>query len=173
MRPWRADMAKSNDIPIISLTDPKVIEKLLARLNLMHEVGIGYHQQQWADKHDMNMRQYLAFPRNEVKRKPYVGCSNLFMPLTRVVIHGVLYREDDAFFNQDPYIAVRAVGRSREPMTMQRQFSAERLETYYQNQHRYVTPLRSIVRTGLKELAIDGTCVFHSRSEERRVGKEC
>lgn len=155
-----------NDIQQIVLENGSPAhEILMRRLQNMYDDAIAYHSTQWDDKHDLYQRLYLAMPRNAIKTKPFMGASNLFMPMTRVVTHSILYREDDAFFNQEPFISVRAIGKpdAQTSVSQQRLMSSEKLDLYYQSFYRYVCNLRGVTKIALKENAIDGTAVLHPR----------
>ncbi len=132
-------------------------ERLVTKLKVMIESAEVYHSTEWADKHKIYMRQYLAQPATAQVLKPYKGASNLFPPLTRVICEGILAREDDALFNQDPPFQLYPWDNS--PGLAE----SERLNLYYANLWKYVLRMRQVGKDWLKDNAIDGTSVVAPR----------
>lgn len=115
------------------------------------------YRSSWALDHKDWNDAYFMVPENETRLDPWPGASNLFMPLIRVGVDGLLAQFHDAMFSNNPFIKVRAT-------TDEHQEAADDLSRYY-GEHYYTreVPFRRIGGDYLWDTLISGTAVLKNR----------
>lgn len=146
----------SNLIPKIRLSADEQ-ERLKNRLDEMIIQAEDFRQSsRWSRLHELYWRLYFAEPEYEVKNWPWENASNLFIPLTQVVIAGIMAQEFDAMLSNDP--TVKVVGLDEE------QAEAEQLSLYYGDYfYRQKVNLRQLGSDWLLDNLVDGTSAVKVR----------
>lgn len=156
-------MATRNEIPRIKLSEDEA-ERLRKRLIEMVLEAEDFHSE-WAQLHDSYLRSYLTMPEFRVKNDPWPGASNVFIPLTRVVVDGILAQEYDAMFSNEPFGKV--VGFEEQDLR-----DAELLTRFYfEYVYTKVIPFRELANDFLFDNTVDGTSAVKPRWDRDRYLK--
>lgn len=133
------------------------------KLLLDEHLSLGYdfrRSSEWDDLHEMYWRQYFAQPDSKTKDTPWPGASNMFLPLTQVIVEGIIAQEFEAMLSNDPTVKVVPYG-------AQDAEEAEALSRYYGEYYwKYVVPMKQFGCDWLLDNTVDGTSAVKVRQEK-------
>jgi len=113
----------------------------------------------WEEEHSRFLEYYLCVPEYEVKQDPWEGASNLFLPVIRSTIDGLLAQFHDALISNDPFMRVRAVDTPGVD-------SAKSLTRFYSEYvYKRVIPFKQIINNWLFDTLVYGTGAVKTRVE--------
>lgn len=121
------------------------------------------YRSNWAMDHKDWNDAYFMIPEQDNKLDPWPGSSNLFMPLIRVGVDGLLAQFHDAMFSNNPFIKVRALNEENSQ-------AAEDLSFYY-GEHYYTkqVPFRRIGGDYLWDCLVSGTAIMKNRVDRSEM----